>query len=512
MSIRRQCVRGVYRALGALGIVLLIVRIAPGPSLSASVAEWDYRGISYVAYWRDLYSSAQSDQSLARLAATGANSVSILVTCYQETVTSTEILCLTDSRTPTDDDLRHVIDRAHQLGLKVMLKPHIDINIDPTRWRGEINFGSDEAAWAQWFASYQNFIVHYAQLAQEAGVEVFVIGTELKGTSHRESNWRSIIAAVRSVYSGLLTYAANFDGDQFVINFWDALDFIGVNAYYPLTQTTNPTLAQLKAAWGPHKADLAAFSQAKGLPIVFTEVGYRSVDGTNMAPWEWINDGPLDLQEQADCYRALFEVFQSEPWMEGVFWWSWETDPNHGGPTDKSYSPHNKPAEEVLRYFFGAPVNNTPALFRVERATGNVYTDGAFLGGGADLAEYVSVSEPVEPGDVVEVDPHNPKSYRKARGPYSPLVAGVISTGPGMVLNARGGDGDRALLALLGRVPVKATTENGPIRPGDLLTSASKPGYAMRCASPKLCEGALLGKALEALEEGSGLIVMLITR
>jgi hypothetical protein len=204
--------------------------------------------------------------------------------------------------------------------------------------------------------------------------------------------------------------------------------------------------------------------------------------------------------------------------------------------------------------------NDTPALFRIERATGNVYTDGAFFPGGADLAEYITVSERVEPGDVVEIDPQNPKSYHKARGPYSPLVAGVISTAPGVVLGGKlsagrplprplpdtergvlppsppsplpsegegsrgvrglgkgaGGLGleprERPLLALLGRVPVKATTENGPIRPGDLLTSASKPGYAMRCESPKLCEGALLGKALEPLAQGSGLITMLIIR
>jgi hypothetical protein len=213
-----------------------------------------------------------------------------------------------------------------------------------------------------------------------------------------------------------------------------------------------------------------------------------------------------------------------------------------------------------LQYFFASAAHNTPALFRIERATGNVYTDGAFFPGGADVAEYVTVSEPVEPGDVVEIDPQNPKSYRKARGAYSPLVAGVISTAPGVVLGGKlsagrplprplpdtergvlppsppsplpsqgegsrgvrrlgkgaGGlglePGERRLLALLGRVPVKATTESGPIRPGDLLTSASKPGYAMRCESPKLCEGALLGKALEPLAEGSGLITMLIIR
>jgi hypothetical protein len=169
----------------------------------------------------------------------------------------------------------------------------------------------------------------------------------------------------------------------------------------------------------------------------------------------------------------------------------------------------------------------TGAIFRIERTTGNVCSDGSFNSGGADVAEYILASEPLEPGDVVELDPHNPKHYRKVREPYSPWVAGVISTAPGFVLGAKhlslalsvNGEGrgevepgERPLLALLGRVPVKATTENGPIRPGDLLTSASKPGYAMRCEDIHRCEGAIIGKALEALDESEGAILILLVR
>jgi subtilisin family serine protease len=172
-------------------------------------------------------------------------------------------------------------------------------------------------------------------------------------------------------------------------------------------------------------------------------------------------------------------------------------------------------------------VTATGRIFRVERTTGNVYAAGSFNSGGADVAEYILASEPLEPGDVVELDPHNPKHYRKVREPYSPLVAGVISTAPGFVLGAKhlslalsvNGEGrgevepgERPLLALLGRVPVKATTENGPIRPGDLLTSASKPGYAMRCEDIHRCEGAIIGKALEALDESEGVILVLLMR
>jgi len=160
----------------------------------------------------------------------------------------------------------------------------------------------------------------------------------------------------------------------------------------------------------------------------------------------------------------------------------------------------------------------TGLIFRVERETGNVRADGAFYGAGfysgsADVAEHINVSEPVGPGDVVEIDPEKPGYFRKARDTYSRLVAGVISSDPGVVLGSSSdpveGEGDpRPVLALAGRVPVKATTENGPIQVGDLLVASSKPGYAMRCGDPASAVGAVIGKALEPLEEGEGFIMV----
>jgi len=167
------------------------------------------------------------------------------------------------------------------------------------------------------------------------------------------------------------------------------------------------------------------------------------------------------------------------------------------------------------------PNNNT--VFRVER-DGDVYADRAYYcglgsgcfnaGTGADVAERIDTTESVGPGDVVEIDPQNPGFYRKAREPYSTRVAGVISTAPAITL---GNNFDpktdkwsdaRPLLALAGRVPVKVTTENGPIKIGDFLTTSSKPGYAMRCSDLSRCIGATLGKALESLEEGEGIIMV----
>ena len=163
------------------------------------------------------------------------------------------------------------------------------------------------------------------------------------------------------------------------------------------------------------------------------------------------------------------------------------------------------------------------AVFKVNVA-GNVLADGPFYGaafnsGSADVAEWVPVSEPVAPGDVLELDPTSPGQYRKARGPCSTLVAGVVSSDPGVILgsepqthNSGLATEDSALLALIGFVPVKVCDENGPIQPGDLLTTSSVPGYAMRCNDPKKCQGAIIGKALESLEEKIGVIKMLVMK
>ncbi len=72
-----------------------------------------------------------------------------------------------------------------------------------------------------------------------------------------------------------------------------------------------------------------------------------------MHPWDWQIGGTVDLQEQADCYQAAFESLNRQPWFGGIYWWSWSPDPYEGGPADDGYTPHNKPAEDVLRAWLG---------------------------------------------------------------------------------------------------------------------------------------------------------------
>jgi len=160
-------------------------------------------------------------------------------------------------------------------------------------------------------------------------------------------------------------------------------------------------------------------------------------------------------------------------------------------------------------------VRATAAVFRVD-AAGNVLADQmvyatAFETGAADIAEWVWVSEPVERGDVLEFDPVNPQCYRRSTEACSVLLAGVVSSIPGVVLGVSEPDQPKALLALTGIVPVKVTNEGGPIQPGDLLVTSSTPGYAMRCTASDACPCTLVGKALESLDEAQGVILVLLT-
>jgi hypothetical protein len=336
------------------------------------------KGISYPARWSGEYSypDANPDLALANLAVTGANWIGLIVSQYQDNISST-VIYSNDDTTLTDTELIHVITQAHNLGLKVMLKPHVDLAHDSTHWRGQIGQGFTDPEWITWFTSYQGFINHYAQLAQSYGVELFCVGTELSASQVKADNWRAVVTGVRSYYSGPLTYAANHGDETYdKMTWWDAVDYIGVDAYYPLTSECDPTVVELKAAWQPHVSALNTLASTWSKSIIFTEIGYRSLDCTNIHPWDWQITGTIDLQEQADAYQAAFESLYTQPWFAGIYWWAWETDPFQGGPCDDGYTPYDKPAENVLRSWYGAPPRaSEPTPQPDYNRTSVIYTD-----------------------------------------------------------------------------------------------------------------------------------------
>lgn len=286
-------------------------------------------------------------EALRRLVELGAEWVAVVPICYQPRVEIPLIRCSPEGR----EGVRGLIRAAKSLGLKVLLKPHLDV--EDGRWRGLIDFGDDEAAWAEWFRAYGAFILGYAQLAREEGVEMFCVGAELKGTVGRRRDWLGVIQGVRKVYGGPLIYAANWNGEMWEVSFWDALDYVGIDAYYPLTGRFSPTLDELVSGWSRPLNSLGCLAGRTGKGIIFTEVGYRSVDGAARAPWDRRIRGEPDPQEQALCYRAFFQaVWGKEPWFGGVFFWYWSLDPAAGGPADTGYTPRGKPAAEVLERWF----------------------------------------------------------------------------------------------------------------------------------------------------------------
>ena len=251
----------------------------------------------------------------------------------------------------SDDGVAATTRWAHARGIHVLLKPHIWTR---RGWSGSIAMKSD-ADWAKWFADYREFILHYADLAEQSGAEALAVGTELGGTTKHEREWRSIIAGVRRRYHGSLVYCANWAEDLHHTQFWDALDWIGVQAYYPLSDQREPTTEALVRGWRGPLADLETIARIWGKPIVLTEVGYHSLDTAASRPWEWDLPGNLSMDTQARCYEALFRAVADNPAVHGVFIWKWRPDyARAGGPGDTEYSPQRKPAEAVLARGYAA--------------------------------------------------------------------------------------------------------------------------------------------------------------
>ena len=246
----------------------------------------------------------------------------------------------------TDESLRAVTQQAHALGIKVLLKPHI--------WgRNELPMQDwQEPEWKAWFEEYTRFIEHYATIARDANVDAFCVGNEQKVSSRREAEWRAILARVRSIYRGPVTYGANFD-EVFDVPFWDAVDWIGVSAYFPLVDDPSPDRETLIRAWQPIVARLERLSIEQKKPIVFTEIGYRSADGAAWRQWEIPRDAPANRNAQTAAYEAFFEAVWPKPWLAGAYPWKWHSYPNHV-LRENDYEIENKPAEEVVRRNYSA--------------------------------------------------------------------------------------------------------------------------------------------------------------
>lgn len=224
-------------------------------------------------------------------------------------------------------ELVRPIREAHKLGLKIFIKPHLAYWGSPFKWRGDIAFEKD-VEWQRFFTSYQKWIVAVA--AACAAADGFCVGTELDKTIHKKAEWRGIIAAIRRVTKSPLTYAANWT-DYSRIGFWNELDIIGIQAYFPLTDKRGASRADLENGWKRTMATLHRFAEQQRRNIVFTELGYNTAFETAIRPWESKSDGAAANETQELCTAVALRAVAAESRVEGVFLWKWFPPPSAVG-------------------------------------------------------------------------------------------------------------------------------------------------------------------------------------
>jgi len=394
-------------------------------------------GFGFLSNFNGEFGTSAASAAMQEIADTNANSISLAPRLFMQTKTSNDVM-VDPAKTESDANITAAIDHAHQLGLSVTLKPMV------SGFDGSLPYQFTPSDPGAFFSSYTNEMVHLAGLAQQAGVESLSIGNEfskLTGPQYQD-NWVHLIDSVRSVYHGTLTYAAATDEASHV-SFWDHVDVIGVNAYPPLTSQLDPSVDQMVAAWNAvplnnywagamnHMSPVDFFHSLSldyQKPVEFTEIGYRSLDGTNISSGGWSGSSTPDNQEQADAFNAFFHVMGSEAgsWFKGAQIWDWDAN-NLFSPT--GYSPMGKPAQQVITDWYGG-VNHAPDL--------NLHGSPA-----ADLMDVGSGNDTLSGGlgnDDIHGGPGNDTIHG---GPdtISPLADSTVTvTGYGSVVDGVGAD------------------------------------------------------------------------
>jgi hypothetical protein len=288
-------------------------------------AEWSHKG-AHLDLW--CQNTSELDVILSEMAERGVNHVALGIWWFQDNINSTVVYSgKTNIESANDVTVRTAIRKAHDRGIKVMIK----LIVAPKDVSNHVSCADIEGsdAWFNGPNGYGDYVRHFAQMAQQENVELMRLGTELKKTHDKEANWRSLIASVRAIYSGELTYSQNCDQNLFIfssIHWWDALDYIGTEAYYVVPQR-NPTAEQMHTAWNTWIASVKAARNAidPTKKVIFTEGGCLSMDGAASGD-QYSKLIPIDEQEQADWYKGMFEACWdgNEDWLLGSYFYDWQ--------------------------------------------------------------------------------------------------------------------------------------------------------------------------------------------
>ena len=273
--------------------------------------------------------------------------VQILPYFYQENETTNEIRNIKELGVWSKRDSAFIrsIKNLHSQNIKVQLKPHLWMS---SGWRSNINFKNEED-WNTWFESYRKTMLHYALMAEKAKVELYCIGTELRSSvKHQPKKWKALIKEIKSIYSGKLTYAANWDNEFDDIDFWDELDYIGIQGYFPLTKESNPNLATIQKGWEPHIKTLENLANTHQKKILFTEVGYRPDANATKRPWEWGSIFGRFYKKKSEktqylAFEALYSELWKKHWFAGTYIWQWN---------NSDFEIKGKPAENSVAKWY----------------------------------------------------------------------------------------------------------------------------------------------------------------
>lgn len=311
----------------------------------APVKKEKINGVSFVAS-RDTI----SNEHVIPVVKLNANYAAIMPFGFIKDLAHPEIIHNTDRQWfgETRAGANQYIKELSKNHLKIMIKPQIWV------WHGEFTGlikMENEENWKLLEKSYSKFILEYAELAEETKADIFCIGTELENfIAHRPAYWLELIAEIKKTYSGKLTYAANWNEFN-KTPFWSQLDYIGIDAYFPVSNSKTPTLEECLEGWKNHKQDVKSVSNKYNKLILFTEYGYRSVDFSGKAPWKSDRSmNQVNLEAQSNTTEALFQTFWKEDWFAGGFIWKWfHNYSKSGGKNNHQFTPQNKPVETLIR-------------------------------------------------------------------------------------------------------------------------------------------------------------------
>lgn len=299
------------------------------------------------------YGSKLSEGSLEQVKRLGANAIAVVPYSWMRDPKKPSPFRFSNRPgSENDEGVIHALYEAKKRGMFTVLKPHVWLG---DSWPGEVEMTS-ESDWELFFEYYYQWISHYALMAQMHQVDALCIGVEFsKATLGQEHRWRELIKKLRKIYRGNLTYAANW-GEEFEnITFWDQLDFIGLNCYYPLSENQDASVDELKQGFQQVLTKIEQVKTKYQLPVVLTEIGFRSVDAPWIYPHQEAGERQFNEEDQVKAYDAVLRATSENPVVDGMLWWKWPTNPVQQIEGDRRFIPVSKKAEKTLEYWFNHP-------------------------------------------------------------------------------------------------------------------------------------------------------------